>query len=609
MFRKVLTALSSTIVLIAAVSAAAPAAPPVAPVGQVAGGSTPSFTRIYRGDDGGALYLRQLGSKVYGFGEHPGVDPRYAYVLTGTISGDRLVGSFWDVPKGSRATAKSTLSLKWSQLGGKLVRSGGGDLGPDTFETIPATGIPWPNMQTAGFQATTASDLDGVFVGDDASRHYVREIGGDVVWVGERGSQPGERPGWVTVFIGKRSMNGTAVGGTYVDVPKGIELRSGPFGAGIVNGKRDLYLSQPGVNRTDKLVPDYALDWDRFATEMQTRLSGNVVGYAYAIARNGAFMRMGAGGLRRLAIDGGARSFTTYTQAQTASAAKTINATAIIMALNDRGLTVDAKVKPFLPSCLKLGKSMSTLTFRHILSHTSGLPKVSCNGGSPYDCLVKMLKEGRTQPFDVSYNTHAYDLLRWLVPLVENTSGWKAQFELFDCKNKAGILNRKVSERFARYMFDKVLDPVGADASFYPSGDYSLNYDFSDQTIKGEKPRIDFFERAGSGKLTMSVRDYIRFLSALEAGEIIPKHLVQSMKGSPGNRLGFDSSWAGAVTGGYVWKNGGCPDFDNKSRGCKTAAMIFPSGIVAYVATNSDNNGYPGSIQGVLAGAFDAALR
>jgi CubicO group peptidase (beta-lactamase class C family) len=608
MFRRAFITVTTAIVLIASVSAA-PAASQFAPTPS----STPQrvttldLTRIYRGDDGGALYLRLLDGKVYGFGEHPGL--KYAYVLTGTVSGDLIVGSWWDVPKGTRAFAKGTLRLRFSQQGAKLVRSGGHDLGPDTFDAIPPTGIPWPNMQVAGFQATTASDLDGVFVGDDASRHYVRETGGDTVWVAERGAQPGERPGWVSVFVGKRSSSGTGLSGTFVDVPKGIELRSGPFGAGIVSGERDVIVAQPGTSRSTRLVPDYAIDWDRFASTIESTLDGNVVGYAYAIARDGAFMRMGAGGLRRLGIDGGARGFTTNTEAQTASAAKTINATAIVMALHERGLTVDAKVKPFLPKCLKLGQSMSTLRFRHILNHTSGLPKVSCNGGSPFDCLVKMLKEGRTQPFDVSYNTHAYDLLRWLVPLVEDTSGWKWMFELHECKNTAGILNKKVSSRFVRYVFDKVLAPADAEASFYPYGDYSLNYDFSDQTIKGEKPRVDYFERAGSGKLTMSVRDYVRFLSALEAGEILPKHLVEHMKGSPGNRLGFDSSWSGAATGGYVWKNGGCPDFDNKTRGCKTAAMIFPSGIVAYVATNSDNNGYSGSIQGVLAAAFDAALR
>jgi len=143
-------------------------------------------------------------------------------------------------------------------------------------------------------------------------------------------------------------------------------------------------------------------------------------------------------------------------------------------------------------------------------------------------------------------------------------------------------------------------------ASYYPSGDFSLNYDFADQSKRGEAPRRDFLQRAGGGKLTMSVLDYVRYLSALELGEIIAKPLVESMKSG---RLGFDSVWAGRATGGYPWMNGGCPDFEDKGRGCKTAAMIFPSGIVAYVATNSENNGYSSSIQGVLANAFDAALK
>jgi hypothetical protein len=72
-------------------------------------GSSASLTRIYRGDDGGALYLRQMGNKVYGFGEHPGHD--YSCVLTGSVSGDLIVGRWWDVPKGSRETS-GTLSMR-----------------------------------------------------------------------------------------------------------------------------------------------------------------------------------------------------------------------------------------------------------------------------------------------------------------------------------------------------------------------------------------------------------------------------------------------------------------------------------------------------------------
>jgi hypothetical protein len=602
MLRTALITLSSAVALAASLAGVASAASSASPPQRV---PTDSLTWIYAGDDGGVLYLRELGGKVYGFGEYPG---KYAYVLTGSVSCDRVTGSWWDVPKGPRGE-KGSLRLQWSQHGARIVRKSGDDLGPDTLTAISPSSVPWAqtNMRVAGFQATTSNDLDGVFAGDDASRHYVRETGGDTVWVAEKASQPGERPGWVSVFVGSRSAGGTSFSGVYVDVPKGIEHSSGNFGAGLVAKTRELYVSQLGVERTTKLAPDYAIDWDTFASEIDRQLGGKVVGYAYAISRNGGIMRSGAGGFRRLKVDGGALPFTTKTQAQTASTAKTINAAAIIKALDDRGLSVDTKVAPFLPDCLKLGRSMSTLTFRQILNHTSGLPKVSCNGGSPYDCLVKMLKEGRTQSFAKSYNTHAYDLLRWLVPLVQNTDGMKAQFELFDCKNSKGILNNKVSEKFVRYVFDRVLRPVGAKASHYPAGDFSFNYDISDLTKKGDPPHKDFFERAGSGKLTMSVLDYIRFLGALDRGLIVKPALVQAMKGTPGNQLGFDNFYGG-VAGSYVWKNGGCPDSfgpDSRGRKCSTAAMILPSGIQAYVATNSSLK----NIQNVLGRAFDAALR
>ncbi|CAN5171341.1 hypothetical protein BH20ACT13_BH20ACT13_09540 [soil metagenome] len=122
---------------------------------------------------------------------------------------------------------------------------------------------------------------------------------------------------------------------------------------------------------------------------------------------------------------------------------------------------------------------------------------------------------------------------------------------------------------------------------------------------RGEAPRIDFFERAASGKLTMSVLYYVRFLSALERGEIIPKPVVETMKGTSGDRLGFDPSWA------RNWwlrlEERRLPRL--REQGCQTAAMIFPSGIVAYAAVNSKNNGFSGSIQGVLANAFDGALK
>ena len=98
--------------------------------------------------------------------------------------------------------------------------------------------------------------------------------------------------------------------------------------------------------------------------------------------------------------------------------------------------------------------------------------------------------------------------------------------------------------------------------------------------------------------------NYARVLSALDRGLIVPKSLVETMKT---DRLGFDSDYDGQA-GAYAWKNGGCPDFEDQNRTCKTVAMTFPSDIQAYVTVNS-NISTEESLQTIVGRAFDAALR
>jgi CubicO group peptidase (beta-lactamase class C family) len=605
MFRTTLIALAAAVSVAALAGSASalpgPTSPPI--------GASPSLTRIFRGDDGGALYLRQLGNKVYGFGEHPG--RHYAYVVSGLISGDRITGSWRDVPKGTRRD-NGSLSFRVSQLGAKLTRTGGGDLGPETFAGISPLAIPWANSQTAGFQELSDTDLDGAFVDPDDNRYYVRETSSAVVSVAEQNFQPDGRPDWVTVFDGKRNANGS-LSGTWVDVPKGLFTRSGTFSGTVVAGKREVKLVQ-GLSRK-RLKPNYAIDWNTFRDQIATSLNGKAVGYAFAITHLGSVVRSGAGGARRHRIDGVRKPFTVNTVAQTASTAKTINAAALIKALHERGLTVEAKVAPFLPSCWEKGKDVGTMTFRQLLNHTSGLPMGSGCDADPYACLVKMIKEGRTQPRTYAYNTHAYDLLRFLVPMVDDLAAGTAWFDGWECKNTGGILNNKMSERFVRYILHELLDPIGVDASFYGDpavSDVALNYDFNNGkgvTLEGEAPRLDFFERAGSGKMMISAPEYAQFLSALERGEIIPKQLVEQMHGTSNDRLGFDGTYGGNA-GSYFVKGGRCHAFDSpKVRKCQTMAIVFPSDIQAYVTVNSTNNTYSGGLNGVLGRAFDAALK
>src|SRR6476619_7218001 len=118
MYRWLLVGVAATaaisLALVGGGAAAATAATPADPL-----------TRIYRGDDGSLLYLRQVGTQVYGFGEQ--ANAAYAYVLKATVAGDKIDGNWWDVPKGVRRD-KGKLHLKWSLFGARAERTSGGDI-------------------------------------------------------------------------------------------------------------------------------------------------------------------------------------------------------------------------------------------------------------------------------------------------------------------------------------------------------------------------------------------------------------------------------------------------------------------------------------------------
>src|ERR1043165_4661620 len=73
----------------------------------------------YLADDGGAYFIRQIGDKVYWFGEDP--NGAYANVLMGTITGNKITARYWDVPKG-KTQGMGEITLTIQDNGATLVK-------------------------------------------------------------------------------------------------------------------------------------------------------------------------------------------------------------------------------------------------------------------------------------------------------------------------------------------------------------------------------------------------------------------------------------------------------------------------------------------------------
>ena len=71
------------------------------------------LTGTWQCDDGGTYYLRQAGSELHWYGETATTAPRWSNVFDGRISGSRIKGRWYDVPKGqTQGQGELTLTIK-----------------------------------------------------------------------------------------------------------------------------------------------------------------------------------------------------------------------------------------------------------------------------------------------------------------------------------------------------------------------------------------------------------------------------------------------------------------------------------------------------------------
>jgi hypothetical protein len=70
-------------------------------VNQDTSGAVIDLTGVWRCDDGGTYYIRQLDNTVWWYGEWDSANPRWSNVATGSNDGSRVTLRWADVPKGS----------------------------------------------------------------------------------------------------------------------------------------------------------------------------------------------------------------------------------------------------------------------------------------------------------------------------------------------------------------------------------------------------------------------------------------------------------------------------------------------------------------------------
>jgi hypothetical protein len=181
-------------------------------------------------------------------------------------------------------------------------------------------------------------------------------------------------------------------------------------------------------NAYDFVGSGVAIDYDKLEATIREICAENFIGWGYAICEGPKLTRSGGAGAAVLSRATGKRRkpFNEHTRMTIASLSKTVTASAIVRALLRRGLSVDHKIKNFLPAHFELGPGLEDTTFRQLMAMDAGLLSLgeTTDDDTAFSRYVRLsLKMGdrRNSPeWEGPYQNVNYGLLRILLPYLSD---------------------------------------------------------------------------------------------------------------------------------------------------------------------------------------------
>ena len=362
--------------------------------------------------------------------------------------------------------------------------------------------------------------------------------------------------------------------------------------------------SQPSTGTTPQQgrgvgdVTDGTVDinFERMSLDLRLALENKTVGYGFAIFHNGKLQKSRSGGYARRTPDTTPDHeilFEKESRVDIASSTKTITSIAVLKALEMKGKTDEELIHKYLPTNWKVPASVKKLTFRDVLSHHSGLKKVT--DGS-YDGVRKSIEAGVSPDYKVDdynqsdddYQNINFVLCRVLLPYI--VSGKVAITE-----NDPVGGPETIALCFVDSVRNLVFKPAGINKpiEFKPwdeSGKLNkvpLIYNYKDKSVAGLMAN-DHTLDCGAGGLFINAIELAQVMSALENNKILSLKTRLMMKQHDLGifRVGDSAYWQ---------KNGGFSD--SKGRGTSTRLVLCPNNVQVAIVINSTGNNLSSTFQ------------
>jgi len=338
----------------------------------------------------------------------------------------------------------------------------------------------------------------------------------------------------------------------------------------------------------------YTLNVEKLAQKLHDLLTPCVVGYGLQLRRSGAVVIDQTWRWSKTKKDG-ETGWTNDTPMHLASVSKLITAMALVRLLDRKGISYDTPVNSYLPSYWTRGNNISKVTFRHLLTHKSGLLWRNFTGNTgpvDYQSMMDAIADGTNGFTNYDYKNINYSLCRVLLATVNGDlpvdfmlsppGGFFAPlFALRDA-----VWDLLSIRAYAEYVNDRVFSPssVGSRA-FEHDADAALAYASQGDSTNGWNSG-DMQSGSATAGWHLTVRELLRVMRTFRrAGTIMSPFRAERMLD---NGFGIDMARPtklGTIYGKNGWWENGSKQAEQSS------AYLLPRNMELVVLANSPSCG------------------
>jgi hypothetical protein len=205
----------------------------------------------------------------------------------------------------------------------------------------------------------------------------------------------------------------------------------------------------------------YFFDVDGFGKAIHAKLKDSVAGYVLQLRQHGNIIYTLQWNWAKRPWDG-AEGWTPDVRMHVASCSKLITAMAMTKLLHDKQLSYDTPIAGFLPSYWAKGANVNTITFQHLMTHTSGLG-ISGKSDSDFEFMkTRVAAGGVATPAPYLYQNMNFGLCRILIATLNGNLAPGAIFNLPFIPNSNDLLWDVITiNAYVQYVQDHVFAPAG----------------------------------------------------------------------------------------------------------------------------------------------------